>query len=841
MVRRSRRSFLCTVGAIGAGAVAPGSPARADSTAQATSFVPPRVPQPMPVLAGAPSFVAAAGGSGAVRPPEPAAASAGFEAVDALVVPPGFDAQVLLAWGDRPFPNAADYVGFDHAHPCWLPIRGAEEGWLVVAHGAVSHPFHEAAPSAPVERATGVPAFAAASRAFDAVVGERLPDVAPGVAPGADRTLAGEALYNGGMSLVRVRRPARAGRFEVIRDAGNRRVHGLSGLAANAARADAYRAVTGWAPAQATGPARARRTGDRAVLVGTGPAATDVFRNVDTDGLGNRIVGTFGIGAATATPWGTVLCGESTVFGTGTFDRDVSDRYPERYPRWASVTEAVLPNGTQAGYRADTAGATFGLVGEKYGWVVEVAPPPPGASASAAPASRKHTALGRFRHGAIAIRCTPGRPLVVYLGEDRPSGHLWKFVSAGVVERVDDPSNPRLLERGTLHVARFAPGAGRAADGASADGSGTWIPLQLDMPTDPVDPAAIVPEGGNARALGRVLLPRRAGIAGASGEGGVLALTVETRAIESIPPGGTEPQSRIDQYRRRPDGTRRTLADFYTSPGALLCDAHPAANLVGGTPCGRPAGIALEPSDGSLLVSMADPRPSPDGDADARIVTVSAGSGERAAQPAGGVWRIVDAQPEDIGGTFRWSREIAGGEWGAGDGVGLGYPCDLRVDGRRNLWIATAAEPSVEHAVADGPEPAGLAADRGSPLVESVRPGLFGANLLAVVPSRGEWAGQVVPFAIAPPRAILSGPNPVGNALLLGVRHPGRDAPSGAAIERVRRDDLPMLRPDGAGVFLQSRTLPTGSGWPAGDGPVDRPAPRPATVAILRRGGGSLL
>jgi secreted PhoX family phosphatase len=207
----------------------------------------------MPVLAGAPSFVAAAGGSGAVRPPEPAATSAWFEAVDALVVPPGFDAQVLLAWGDRPFPNAADYVGFDHAHPYWLPNRGAEEGWLVVAHGAVSHPFHEAAPSAPVERATGAPAFAAVARAFDAVVGERLPDVAPGAAPGAERTLAGEALYNGGMSIVRVRRPARAGRFEVIRDAGNRRVHGLSGLAANAARVDADRAVTEWAPAQAAG------------------------------------------------------------------------------------------------------------------------------------------------------------------------------------------------------------------------------------------------------------------------------------------------------------------------------------------------------------------------------------------------------------------------------------------------------------------------------------------------------------------------------------------------------------------------------------------------------------
>jgi hypothetical protein len=527
------------------------------------------------------------------------------------------------------------------------------------------------------------------------------------------------------------------------------------------------------------------------------------------------------------------------VFGSGAFARLPSGRFPERYPRWASVTESVRPDGTQTGYRACSAGATFGLVGEKYGWVVELAPPAPGVASSSPPPSRKHTALGRFRHGALAIVCVPRRPLVVYLGEDRSSGHLWKFVSEGVVERVGDPANSRLLERGTLFVARLDPGTSRGADGTAREGRGRWIPLKLDTPADPVDPVAIAPSAGPAFGVGLVLLPRRAGIAGATRQGGLFALSIATRGLASTPPGASAPQTRLDQYRVRPDGSRRSLADFYQSEGALLCDAHPAANLVGGTPCGRPSGLSIDPSDGAIWLSMADPRPHPDGDADARIFVVATGPGERAAQPAGGVWRIEEGEPGGTGTAFSWLRVIAGGEAGAGEGVGLANPVDLRIDARRNLWVTTGADPAVQHGVGAGPIPIGVPFDRASPRIDAVRGGLFGSNLLAVVPARGELAGQFVPFAIAPPRAIASGPLPVGNALLLAIRHPGRDAPTAADIGYVRRSGLPMLRLDGLGTFAQARTLPTGSAWPARSG--GDAMPRSATVAVLRRGGGSIL
>jgi hypothetical protein len=63
--------------------------------------------------------------------------------------------------------------------------------------------------------------------------------------------------------------------------------------------------------------------------------------------------------------------------------------------------------GTQLDCIADTTGAEFGLVGEKYGWLVEIDPRVPTSLV------KKHTALGRFRHENIAIRAETGHHSVV--------------------------------------------------------------------------------------------------------------------------------------------------------------------------------------------------------------------------------------------------------------------------------------------------------------------------------------------------------------------------------------------------------------------------------------------
>jgi secreted PhoX family phosphatase len=123
--------------------------------------------------------------------------------------------------------------------------------------------------------------------------------------------------------------------------------------------------------------------------------------------------------------------------------------------------------GSQTSYIEGTTGETFGLVGEKYGYMVEI-------NADPTIPTRKHTALGRFRHENATIRAEAGNRLVVYMGDDRRGGHTWKFVSDGFVSNPGDPNNSRLLESGVLYAAKF-----------NSDGTGSWIPLFLNTPTNP--------------------------------------------------------------------------------------------------------------------------------------------------------------------------------------------------------------------------------------------------------------------------------------------------------------------------------------------------------------------
>jgi secreted PhoX family phosphatase len=114
--------------------------------------------------------------------------------------------------------------------------------------------------------------------------------------------------------------------------------------------------------------------GDQNYLIGTGPAATQVFTK-SADGLGAKIIGTAYNCSGGTTPWGE-------------FYR--LKKLPRQCTLFQGVTEPVKPDGTQTGYIAGTSGEKFGLVGEKYGWMVEIDPTDPNYR------PRKHTALGRF-------------------------------------------------------------------------------------------------------------------------------------------------------------------------------------------------------------------------------------------------------------------------------------------------------------------------------------------------------------------------------------------------------------------------------------------------------------
>ena len=105
-----------------------------------------------------------------------------------------------------------------------------------------------------------------------------------------------------------------------------------------------------------------------------------------------------------------------------------------------------------------------------FGYLVEIDPYDPASIAT------KRTAMGRFAHeGAAYSVPEAGKPLAFYTGDDSRFEYIYRYVSDAVWDPADAKRTDRLavgakyLDKGTLSVARF-----------NEDGSGTWLPLTLD-------------------------------------------------------------------------------------------------------------------------------------------------------------------------------------------------------------------------------------------------------------------------------------------------------------------------------------------------------------------------
>jgi hypothetical protein len=487
----------------------------------------------------------------------------------------------------------------------------------------------------------------------------------------------------------------------------------------------------------------------------TGPAAA-VFANPKplgyADGLGERIVGTFANCAGGTTPWGTVLSAEENF--------------------QSQVSEAVFADGSAAppaerpfrwdGSRLDGLGNPFGLAGNKYGWMVEFDPQRPEQPAL------KHSWLGRFRHEAVAVQARAGQPLVVYSGCDRHGGHLYRFVSNGVIGDPRDRANSRLLEQGRLEVARFAP-----------DGTGHWIALTPTTPLAPQWPSHYSRFGFEQPTLLPHSDRRRSGAE---------ALTTDDA---------------VAAYCQR----YVTLGELYTSQGAILVDAHLAANAVGATPAARPEDTVIDPRNGDLLIAFTAAGRNEEGSSDPAIFR---GPGGEIHWPHGWVMRLSDggSTPDS---RFRWEMVATGGTPWQG-GLGFSNPDNLAFDPAGNLWMVT---------------------DRST----SGSLDVFGNNSCWLLPRSGPGAGEALCFAIGPMECELCGPcfDATGHTLFLAVQHPGEvhgtrqgQASEWQAHQLVDRDGQP---------FEQLRQVPLGSNWPSG---VPGRPPRPGVVAIRRLDGGVL-
>lgn len=791
MSKFTRRQLLIFFGAsAGAAVLAPaledklfGGNLNVAKASQPLKFTPVRLPHPLPIYQQQTSYLPTTIGQGTVLNPSSDARLGQYNIIDDVVVPPEYERYVIVRWGDRVFPNQEEYFGYNCDYTGFVSINGnnPNDGYLWVNHEYISYPFSKLAPEAPDD-------VAEFSESYPLVIGQTLSN---------DKTsiqLLGEFYYNQGGSIVRISRSGQGGKFAVVSDSKNRRIHGLSGLGINSQRSDSYKTVTSWG-------SKSYQKGDQNYLIGTGPAATQVFTK-SVDGLGAKIIGTAYNCSGGTTPWGRILSAEENFQGSALF--------------FMGVTEPVKPDGTQTGYIAGTSGEKFGLVGEKYGWMVEIDPTDPNYR------PRKHTALGRFRHENIALRVEAGKKLIAYMGDDRRGGHTWKFVSKGTVSSPTDKNNSALFEEGTLYVARY-----------NSDGTGRWIPLSLNTATDPIAPSTLasveISNLGKATRNGLLPLPKRNGIAGQTSDGG--SFNVDTTNEATALPG----------YKGK------KLSNFYTSQGAVLVDAFLAANLVGGTPTARPEDIEVHPRTKEVFIAYTDGAPGSDGYPDSRIFVVSKySSAVNAPQPSGELFKIIENSPDcTTGTTFRWQRLAKGGEAGAEPGDGFANVDNLAFDSQGNVWGVTDMSTSAHNGFSTGANPSQrpidhrvvgatstVTTDSNLNVQTSDLVGVFGNNWLFFIPTRGSDAGKIVPFAYGPPRCEMTGPTFIGDTLILAVQHPGEDCPFNP--QQTLSRTIEMLNLDGS-LFNQTRTVPRGSNWPSNIEGNPQGAPRPSVIGIRRK------
>ena len=385
------------------------------------------------VIAVAGAGVGAVGSGTAVAAPRTGGRGTGldFEPVapntlDAVVVPRGYEQEVLIRWGDPVLPGAPEFdfahqtaedqarqFGFNNDYCGLVRVPGHRDRWLMVNN-------HE---------------YTSESFMFYRWDSDN---------PTREQFEIGLAAH--GLSVVMLERDRR-GRLEVRLD----------------------------------------RHYNRRITMNTpfdvrGPAAGSDFLKTSADPSGTVVLGTMNNCAGGLTPWGTILSGEENVnqyFGNADAVTDPVAR--ARLARYGFPAGATERKWERFERRFDL--ARDPNEANRFGWIVEIDPLEPESNPV------KHTALGRFKHeGANVIVARDGR-VVAYMGDDERFEYLYKFVSDGRFKkgagRHARAHNKRLLGSGTLYVARFTgdsppaeiDGSGRLPSDGEFDGVGEWIPL----------------------------------------------------------------------------------------------------------------------------------------------------------------------------------------------------------------------------------------------------------------------------------------------------------------------------------------------------------------------------
>ncbi|MCT7983568.1 DUF839 domain-containing protein [Laspinema sp. A4] len=706
---------------------------KSSSKSQGFNFKPVKGPLPVP--------------TDGIVPAQQIAEYSSYEVLDDLVLPEGFTYDAIAQWGDpvgdSRFGYNNDYLSFIETAP--------DQGYLAINFEYVSpeiwmqtYPLVIQKPLPLEEVKTGI-SKASKGESATLINAFALADNNPLKAQ--IQQICEEALIDQGLGVISLRRTPE-GQWERTNSPADRRISGISGLK------------------------------NGRYLKATGPGVK-IFQKQQMQGyrdeLGDRIIGTFGNCAGGTTPWGTVLSAEE----------NFQSQVPEPvYADGTSFDPGELPFDLAAN-NLDGQGNVFGLAGNKYGWIVEIDPTDPNDYGT------KHTWLGRYRHEAVGVRVASGKPLAFYSGCDRQGGHLYKFVSQGVVTNPTDKANSKLLTDGQLYGAKF-----------NSDGTGTWIPLIPETAIDPQLPSQLV---GNLISLPKRELPTSR--QGNQRQGGYF-----------ISDRDEEIQSFKQQF--------KTLGDLYIGnpeekQGAILIDAHYAANAAGVTCTARPEDTIIAP-DGSLYIAFTAGGSAPEGGPDNRIFTGPKGE---TPYPFGWIFRLKEDGNEPASLSFTWEKLALGGEPTQG-GIGFSNPDNLLVDSGSNLWIVT----DMSTGGLNGAVPTRVD-DSGQAIGLAKQIGIFGNNSIWFIPTTGPNLGNAYLFGLGPMECETTGPflTQDERTLFLAVQHPG-EANGIRMNGAVETRQFAMITTEGE-EFIQTRQVPVGSNWPTKQ-PNDPPIP--AVVAIRR-------
>ncbi|WP_110686268.1 PhoX family protein [Salinicola aestuarinus] len=378
--------------------------------------------------------------------PEKTPLALAFESIagsrtDAIVVPEGYTAQVLVPWGTPLNASARDWRSD-------LRMTPEQQAASLGMHHDGMHNFALSESSA--------------SRDFLLALNNEYIDQDALWAPQGGPTNADEG-----------NRPADEVRTEV-------NAHGVTVVRVQKGDDGSWRHV-------ADSPYNRRFTTATPMTLAGPVAGTDyVITAYSRDGTQTR--GTNNNCANGYTPWGTYLtCEENwpSVFIKNTGREADDDRLGietgrGRYGWETAAGSADEVDGEFARFDATPRGASaaddYRNEPRTYGYIVEIDP-----YTQARAVKRTH--LGRFRHeGCWPGKLIEGEPVVFYSGHDSRNEYIYKFVSRELWDPADASRigsdydrlaiGDKYLDEGTLYAARF-----------DADGTGEWLPLTPEATT----------------------------------------------------------------------------------------------------------------------------------------------------------------------------------------------------------------------------------------------------------------------------------------------------------------------------------------------------------------------